>query len=206
MSAFQPASWRGVPFGVREAQVRLGRRCAVHEYPQRETVWVEDLGRSARRLRFIGFLMEHSALYAGGDLAAQQQRLLAAVEAPGEGELVHPALGRLSVSCTEAVVAQRWNQQRVVEIAFEFIESGQPASPSAALDTREAVSALAAAADQAAAGDFIALADEAGSLYRCVHDLPGTFGGYFKGRVHRLEAVTQGVQPDLSDVQKISAL
>src|SRR5260363_129468 len=131
MSAFQPASWRGVPFGVREAQVRLGRRCAVHEYPQRETVWVEDLGRSARRLR-------------------------AAVEAPGEGELVHPALGRLSVSCTQAVVAQRWNQQRMVEIAFEFIESGQPASPSAALDTREAVSALAAAADQAAAGDFIA--------------------------------------------------
>src|SRR5260363_423986 len=120
MSAFQPASWRGVPFGVREAQVRLGRRCAVHEYPQRETVWVEDLGHSARRLRFIGFLMEHSALYAGGDLAAKQQRL--------------------------------------VEIAFEFIESGQPASPSAALDTREAVSALAAAADQAAAGDFIARA------------------------------------------------
>src|SRR5260363_186243 len=170
MSAFQPASWRGVPFGVREAQVRLGRRCAVHEYPQRETVWVEDLGRSARRLRFIGFLMEHSALYAGGDVAAQ-----------------------------------RWNQQRMVEIAFEFIESGQPASPSAALDTREAVSALAAAADQAAVGDFIAradallrggasvvdqaahtaarwtrqaqrLADDAGSLYRRVHDLPGTFG------------------------------
>src|SRR5260364_390859 len=113
MSAFQPASWRGVPFGVREARVGLGRGCVVDEYPQVETVWVEDLGRSARRLRFIGFLIEHSALNAGCDLAAQQQRLLAAEEAPGEGELVHPALGRLSVSCTQAVVAQRWNQQRM---------------------------------------------------------------------------------------------
>src|SRR5260364_371475 len=125
MSAFQPASWRGVPFGVREAQVRLGRRCAVHEYPQRETVWVEDLGRSARRLRFIGFSMEHSALYAGGDLAAQQQRLLAGMDG----------------------------------IAFELMQSGQLEAPSDGLDTREAVSALAAAADQAAAGDFIARAD-----------------------------------------------
>ena len=29
---------------------------AVHEYPYRDTVWVEDLGRSARKFTLRGFL------------------------------------------------------------------------------------------------------------------------------------------------------
>ncbi len=40
------ASFRGVPFAVLEADGLFGRRQAVHEYPYRETAWVEDMGRS----------------------------------------------------------------------------------------------------------------------------------------------------------------
>ncbi|HSR77153.1 MAG TPA: DNA circularization N-terminal domain-containing protein, partial [Xanthobacteraceae bacterium] len=48
----QPGSWRGVPFVMDAAENRAGRRTAIHEYPYRDTVWVEDLGRLPRRFAF----------------------------------------------------------------------------------------------------------------------------------------------------------
>ena len=48
MTAFSdtllPASWRGVPFHGLSGELRFGRRPVVHEYPFRDSVWVEDLG------------------------------------------------------------------------------------------------------------------------------------------------------------------
>jgi prophage DNA circulation protein len=38
----QPASYRGIPFGVFGGQARFGRRNALHEYPFRDVPWVED--------------------------------------------------------------------------------------------------------------------------------------------------------------------
>jgi prophage DNA circulation protein len=72
-----PASFRGVPFAVRSASGRFGRRQAVHEYPFRDTVWVEDLGRNARRLTIDGFLIENSLVYGGGDVILQKDRMIA---------------------------------------------------------------------------------------------------------------------------------
>ncbi|REF28617.1 prophage DNA circulation protein [Xenorhabdus cabanillasii] len=40
-----PASFRGVPFAVISGESVFGRRQAVHEYPYRDTAWIEDLGR-----------------------------------------------------------------------------------------------------------------------------------------------------------------
>lgn len=44
-----PASWRGVPFAVTDHVTTVTRRQAVHEYPDREDVWTEDMGRGADR-------------------------------------------------------------------------------------------------------------------------------------------------------------
>ena len=41
-ASLQPASWNGIPFAVRASQIRRGRRVAVHEYPFRDDVWVEQ--------------------------------------------------------------------------------------------------------------------------------------------------------------------
>lgn len=49
-----PASFRGVPFAVVSAEGVFGRRQAVHEYPYRNTAWVEDLGRGTRKLTIRG--------------------------------------------------------------------------------------------------------------------------------------------------------
>lgn len=39
-----PASFRGVPFAIIDADGNFGRRQAVHEYPYRDTVWTEIWG------------------------------------------------------------------------------------------------------------------------------------------------------------------
>ncbi|MBE8595340.1 DNA circularization N-terminal domain-containing protein [Xenorhabdus sp. BG5] len=50
----RPASFRGVPFAVISGESVFGRRQAVHEYPYRDTAWIEDLGRATRRITLRG--------------------------------------------------------------------------------------------------------------------------------------------------------
>ena len=47
LDSLQPASWRGMGFAVTGGRVRAGRRKALHEYPFRDGVWVEDMGSGA---------------------------------------------------------------------------------------------------------------------------------------------------------------
>ncbi|MNN99925.1 hypothetical protein D3C81_2196910 [compost metagenome] len=44
----QGASFRGVPFLVDTDSVPVGRRTQLHEFPQRDQPFVEDLGRRTR--------------------------------------------------------------------------------------------------------------------------------------------------------------
>ncbi|MET3135352.1 prophage DNA circulation protein [Oxalobacteraceae bacterium GrIS 1.11] len=199
-SQLRPASYRGVPFGVYGGNSKFGRRNAVHEYPFRDTAWVEDLGRSARRINISGFLV-------GDDVIAQRERMIAACESPGEGELIHPTLGRLSVSNMDFSTEERWDQGRVFEVALSFIEAGQRTFPSVETSTGDVVAGACKAGDEAIKADFLGaagpllrqgaavvaqatsaatawgrraqrLANDATNLYNMVGTLKGGFGRY----------------------------
>lgn len=144
----RPASYRGVPFVTLGGSTQVGRRNAVHEYPLRDTVWVEDLGRMPRRLQVQGFLI-------GDDVIAQRERLIAACESPEGGQLVHPTLGRLQVSVMGVEFVEHRDHGRVFEVQFTFIEAGQRIFPAAQTDTRNLVSLAAGNANLAAAADFV---------------------------------------------------
>lgn len=147
----RPASYRGVPFGVFGGQARFGRRNAVHEYPFRDTPWIEDLGRSARRIQVSGFLV-------GDDVIAQRARLIEACEKPGDGELVHPTLGRLNVALMDFATSETHEKGRVFEIQLTFIEQGQRLYPETTTTTTDAVKTAADGVDTAAATNFVAKA------------------------------------------------
>ncbi len=156
LAQLQPASWRGLPFAVRESEIQRGRRTAVHEYPYRDQVWVEDLGRAMRRVAFSGFVL-------GDDCYQQEQALLAASEQPGSGVLVHPSLGMLTVSLLERMHSrQRADLGRVVEVTFDCVESGLSVYPDGSASTADAVDEDADDADDAAGSDFAA--DALGSV------------------------------------------
>lgn len=121
-----PASFRGVPFATIDADGNFGRRQAVHEYPYRDTAWVEDLGRATRRLTLNGFIIQSSLIYSAADVMTQRDNLIAACESKGAGTLVHPTLGELTVSIPAGGLKLRENKdsERVFEFSLTVIESG----------------------------------------------------------------------------------
>jgi prophage DNA circulation protein len=153
--ALQTASWRGIPFGTTGGSLRAGRRVAMHEYPYRDQVWVEDLGRAGRRISLTGFLLQDAA-YGGGDVLAQRAAMIAACETPdqGDGELVHPSLGHLTVSLLEFECEERTERGRSFEIRFTFIEAGAETFPTLAIATQAQTALSVVAAFAAVAQDF----------------------------------------------------
>ncbi|UFT92822.1 DNA circularization protein [Pectobacterium carotovorum] len=120
------ASFRGVPFAVVAANGSFGRRQAVHEYPYRDSAWVEDVGRSTRKMTLRGFLIQDSAKYNAPDVIKQRESLIAACEAFGSGTLIHPTLGELTVSIPEGGlrISESMDSGRVFEFSLTIIESG----------------------------------------------------------------------------------
>jgi prophage DNA circulation protein len=122
--AIRQASFKGVPFGVWTGETAFGRRTATHRYPQRDSVWVEDLGREARLYHLHAFLLEDDAIYHGGPVGMQRTAFMNVFEKAGVGELIHPTLGSLQVAGLQAQCHEKWDAGRYFELSLTFIESG----------------------------------------------------------------------------------
>lgn len=141
-----PASFRGVPFDVRTSDIEIGRRTQAFEYPQRDKPFIEDLGRSARRI-------ELEAVIVGADFIPRMNRLIAAMEAQGAGTLVHPFLGEMTVTPQSTTrVGYDTNGLGVATATLSFIESGEYEFPGTVTDAASAIQS-AANSIQSAAGD-----------------------------------------------------
>lgn len=121
-----PASFRGVPFAVESGDGVFGRRQAIHEYPYRDSVWVEDMGRSTRRIHLTGFILQSSRVYTAADVMSQRDSLIAAAEMSGPGTLVHPTLGELTVSVQEGGlrIHEHKDEGRMFRFSLTLVESG----------------------------------------------------------------------------------
>jgi len=117
-----PASFRGVPFAVTESETAGGRRIALHQYPGRDKPWAEDMGRSARRFRFRGFVLDGDVKFAGLPVELQRATLVQAIEKKGSGVLTHPTLGVLKVCVERASISEALDASNRSDIELEFIE------------------------------------------------------------------------------------
>lgn len=148
----RPASFRGVAFSVDAGGAEVGRRVQVHEYPQRDKPYVEDLGRATRAFSV-------RALVVGDDYVQRANKLLEALEQSGPGPLVHPWLGQLQVSLAAPARVQ-FDSQRLGVATFEldFVEAGELSFPavqaSTQAATRKAADMVSKAAVQQAARRF----------------------------------------------------
>lgn len=121
----RPASFRGLAFEVEGDTATFGRRTQVHEYPQRDKPWAEDLGRATRQINLTAFLI-------GDDYLRRRDALLAALETKGPGTLVHPWYGELQVSVREpASVTHSHRNGGMCEITLSFVEAGELQFPAA---------------------------------------------------------------------------
>ena len=144
----RPGSFRGVPFETKETTASIGRRIKVHEYPQRDVPYVEDLGRKAREITFTAFVV-------GVDYIARMQKLIGALEQPGSGVLIHPWLGNMTVTPKEASKVKFSDRLRTATIELTFVESGELKFPEVSKDTQKESSLIASLISNEAVKSFV---------------------------------------------------
>lgn len=212
----QPGSWRGVGFVLDAGQTGAGRRVAIHEYPYRDDVWVEDLGKLPRRFSVQAFLV-------GDDVYSQRDAMLSAVEQSGTGTLVHPTLGSISCVLMEFSVTDRRERGRFVELQFSFILAGDVQYPSTSIATGDAITSACSALNSAAKGDLgsalssignvassaisgvsqftgmaVSAVNDASRVVGAVRGLQGTFGRFSNGSLSTLQSANATVSGLLS--------
>jgi len=144
----RPASFRGVAFEVDSSDKTFGPRTVTHEFPLRDDVTHEFLGKLPR-----GFAIE--ALLIGEDLLDQVRRLEEALDDTSIGRLIHPWYGELDVVVIgEVHTKMSTGEGRVAHITAQFQLAGGPQSPIAKVDTAAAVDRAADKANAAVVADF----------------------------------------------------
>ena len=144
----QDASLRGIPFKVEEDEATFGRRVQVHEYPNRDKPWAEDLGRATRRFSIQAYLI-------GDDFFEQRNRLIEAIEKPGACTLVHPFYGEMTITVDDAVrISHSLSEGRMCRVSFSFIEAGELSFPTAGLATGQKLSSSVSFLDDAISSAF----------------------------------------------------
>lgn len=143
----RPASFRGVPFQVESTELGAGRRTQLHEYPQRDKPYVEDLGRATRDLSFSGFVV-------GEDYVKQANALLGALEEPGPGTLIHPWFGTLKVSLKDTARVSFDAGLGQARFSMSFVEAGELEFPSSQTSTQAASRIAAADLEKASVKSF----------------------------------------------------
>ncbi len=124
----RPASFRGVPFKVQGTDDGRGRATVIHEFPLRDQVYVEDLGRAQRTIEVTAFVI-------GPAFEAERDTLIQALEKKGPGTLIHPWLGSFLVSLAEpAKVSHSAEQAGLVMFQLKFVEDAAPNAPAPGLD------------------------------------------------------------------------
>lgn len=156
IGSLKQASFGGVPFGIEMVRTTAGRKTAVHNYPFRDDVWVEDLGKKGRQFEVLGFLVEDDIITKAGPVIAQREALLTVCETPGPQTLVHPTLGTVkNVACLSVETIERVDLGRVFEIRLTLVVDGGRKYPGVEVSTAAASSANAAKSRAAALLDFI---------------------------------------------------
>lgn len=151
-----PGKFRDAEFLYVSSDAEPGRRTVVHQYPGRDYPYVEDLGRKARRWTL-------ELLVAGNGYMARRDQLLAALEAPGPGTLVHPTLGTLTVAAVNVRGPRESTREGgLARFSVTFVEAGDNRQPSSSTDHRSRVSARAEAVDTALIEDITAAIDVSG--------------------------------------------
>lgn len=183
----QKASFRGVPFHVKSSDGDIGRRNVVHQYPQKNEAYGEDLGKKAREFTLQAFAI-------GDNYMASRDAFEAAIEEPGPGELVHPWRGRMNVIVTRCTPHESIEEGGKVSWSVTFTVVGKNQQPAIRPDTYSQV--------DAAADDAIAAAEEDFAGVFSVEDLPEFVQVDAVARItealDETLAIAKGMLPDMS--------
>ena len=124
VKTLREASYEGIRFDVDSATLSFCRRTVTHEFPQRDTSYVEDLGKATRQFSIQGFIV-------GDDFIDRSKRLIDKIESQvgtdrraNHGKLVHPWLGSLEVTPIDNPSITYDKAKRICTFTLTFLEAG----------------------------------------------------------------------------------
>ncbi|AZC55440.1 DNA circularization protein [Pseudomonas chlororaphis] len=127
-----PASFRGISFLIPLTSVPVGMKGQLHEFPQRDTPFFEQLGKQSRVHKMTAWII-------GDDCFERRDKLIEALETPGGGELVHPWLGRLQVKAGECELSHDLTAGGMVVFDLTFYPDVPLKMPGAKANTQAQV-------------------------------------------------------------------
>jgi prophage DNA circulation protein len=115
-------SFRGVRFEVLRTQDSADRSTAEHSYPYIDGADIQDLGRGPRVINL-------DAYFYGDNYETQMRAVLAALDKPGAGELVHPVFGSIAkAQLRRYQLSHDADHVDQCVVSLEFVES-TPGNP-----------------------------------------------------------------------------
>ena len=118
------ASFRGVPFLIKDGSTTGGRKNVTHEYPNSDKRYVEDLGQFQKVFTINGTITGQSV-----DYTFARDALIQALERPGRGILSHPYYGISQVTPKQYTVTETPNELGIAEFSMTFEVSDEPIVP-----------------------------------------------------------------------------
>ena len=148
-ASLRRASFRGVAFYTPSISNPVGRKTAVHSYPQRDLPLVEDLGGLDPTFTLEAFVL-------GEDYLTQAKALEAALNMAGSGVLVHPTRGELTVAVVQPTTRKDdfEREGRLARFTLTFMQVAAGALPTVETDTRGSVITQVGFLSAQAASDF----------------------------------------------------
>lgn len=145
------ATYRGVEFGVVSAENEDGRRTVVHEFPQRDEVFVEDMGAATGKFTLQAFVV-------GQDYMSKRNALEDALKKPGSGTLVHPWYGEITVSQFALYkVGHSAQDGGMCVFTLSFVRDAKPSSPASGVSQQAQALNLSGLAGQLSLENFTSM-------------------------------------------------
>lgn len=143
------ASFKGVPFNVASISKSVLRRKVVHEYPQRDEHYVEDLGKGVTSYDLTAFLV-------GDNCVEKAKKLEEVLLSPGPGTFINPWEGSLNVTVLDASSITYSNDAlRYCSVRIKFIDAGKLTNPDSSVDQTQTARAIADALGLATIEKFV---------------------------------------------------
>lgn len=115
-----PAFFRFAPFKVLDTTTIIGRRNVIHEFPFKDSAYVEDLGRKTDKFTITGYVVQNKDN--NFNYFAERDDLIAALREPGQGYLEHPFLGIVLVSLVgDAELTESFREGGIARFRMTFM-------------------------------------------------------------------------------------
>ena len=114
------SSFRGAKFFFERSEASVGRRNVVHQYPYKDSPYIEDLGRDTDDFTVDGYVVQNEENNL--DYFTERDALINALKEPGPGILIHPFLGEKLVNLVgKARISESFREGGLARFSMTFV-------------------------------------------------------------------------------------